>query len=307
MQDQPRVAIIGVTGFIGRGLPGLLAAEGFACTGISRSGGGVIEGIDRWQTPAALDPAGHHAVINLAGEPIDRRWTEDNRRRFHESRVGVTNRLVETLRALPAGSRPKVLVNASAVGIYGDRGDELLTETSAPGDGYLAELCREWEAAAIAAEDLGVRVVRPRIGVVLGRGGPAFEKLRLVFKAGLGGRLGSGLQWMPWVHLADLRAALVHAVVSASLTGAANCTAPQPERNGDFTRKLARALHRPALLPVPGFALKLALGGFGGALLAGQRALPAALREDGFRFRYPTLESALAELLEGSDRPPGGP
>jgi uncharacterized protein (TIGR01777 family) len=298
MQDKPRVAIIGVTGFIGRGLPALLSAGGFACTGVSRSGGGDLEGIDRWQTPDALDPAGHHAVVNLAGESIDRRWTEENRRRFHDSRVGVTRRLVETLRALPATVRPKVLVNASAVGIYGDRGDEFLTESSAPGDGYLAELCHEWEAAAIAAEALGMRVVRPRIGVVLGRGGSAFEKLRLVFKCGLGGRLGSGHQWMPWVHLADLRAAIVHAVVSDSLAGAANCAAPQPERNRDFTCKLAQALHRPALLPVPGFALKLALGGFGGALLAGQRALPAALEEDGFRFRYPTLETALADLLE---------
>jgi uncharacterized protein (TIGR01777 family) len=297
MQDRPRVAIIGVTGFIGRGLPALLAAEGFACTGVSRSGGGELDGIDRWQTPDALDLPDHHAVINLAGESIDRRWTVENRRRFHESRVGVTQRIVETLRSLPAEGRPKVLVNASAVGIYGDRGDELLTESSAEGDGYLVELCHEWEAAAIAAEALGVRVVRPRIGVVLGRGGPAFEKLRLVFKAGLGGRLGSGLQWMPWIHLADLRAALVHAVVSESLTGPANCAAPQPERNRDFTRKFAGALNRPALLPVPGFALKLALGGFGGALLAGQRALPAALQEDGFRFRYPTLESALADLL----------
>jgi uncharacterized protein len=297
MQTKPRVAIIGVSGFIGRGLPALLAARGFSCTGVSRSGGGALEGIDRWQTPDALDPAGHHAVINLAGESIDRRWTEENRRRFHDSRVGVTRRLVETLRALPAGDRPKVLVNASAVGIYGDRGDDVLTESAAPGDGYLAELCHEWEAAAIPAGELGVRVVRPRIGVVLGRGGPAFEKLRLVFKSGLGGRLGSGLQWMPWIHLADLRAALVHAVVSDSLTGAANCAAPQPERNRDFTRKFARALHRPALLPVPGFALKLALGGFGGALLAGQRALPAALEEDGFRFRHPSLESALADLL----------
>jgi uncharacterized protein (TIGR01777 family) len=299
MQDKPRVAIIGVTGFIGRGLPALLAARGFVCTGVSRSGGRTLEGIDRWQTPENFDPAGHHAVINLAGESIDRRWTEANRRLFRASRVGVTQRLVETLRALPAESRPKVLVNASAVGIYGERGEEHLTESAVPGEGYLAELCHEWEQAAIAAESLGLRVVRPRIGVVLGRGGPAFEKLRLVFKWGLGGRLGSGKQWMPWIHLADLRAALVHAVVSETLTGPANCAAPQSERNRDFTRKFAGALHRPALLPVPGFALKLALGGFAGAVLASQRVIPAALGENGFRFQYPTLESALADLLEG--------
>lgn len=297
MQEKPRVAIIGVTGFIGRGLPALLAKEGFACTGVSRSGAGVLEGIDRWQTPDGLDLAGHHAVINLAGESIDRRWTDENRRKFHESRVGVTHQILENLRSLSVEQRPKVWVNASAVGIYGDRGDEVLTESAAPGEGYLAELCQAWENATMGAEELGLRVVRPRIGVVLGRGGSAFEKLRLVYQLGLGGRLGSGKQWMPWIHLADLRAALVHAVTSDSLRGAANCAAPQLERNSDFTRKFARAMHRPALLPVPGFALKIALGGFGGALLAGQRALPAALEENGFRFRYPTLESALADLL----------
>jgi uncharacterized protein (TIGR01777 family) len=140
-------------------------------------------------------------------------------------------------------------------------------------------------------------VVYPRIGVVLGRGGAAFEKLLMVFKSGLGGRLGNGRQWMPWIHLDDLRAALVHAVVSDSLKGPVNCTAPAPERNVDFTRKFAKAVRRPALLPVPGFALKLALGGFGGVLLEGQRAVPAALQHDGFSFQYPTLESALGNLL----------
>lgn len=297
MSEKPRIAILGVTGFIGHGLPAMFASKGFSCTGISRSGGGSVHGVDRWQTPDTLNLAGHHAVINLAGEPIDRRWNAENKRRFHESRVGVTRRMVAAIGALPPDARPKVLVNTSAVGIYGDRGDDVLTEASAPGGGYLAELCAEWEAAAIEAEALGVRVVRPRIGVVLGRGGPAFGKLLRVFKTGLGGRLGSGLQWMPWIHLDDLRAALVHVVVSDSLTGAANCTAPHPERNRDFTRKFAAAVRRPAVLPVPGFALKLALGGFGGALLASQRALPAALEADGFRFRHPTLESALGDLV----------
>ncbi|HSP41281.1 MAG TPA: TIGR01777 family oxidoreductase, partial [Luteolibacter sp.] len=267
-------------------------------TGVSRSGRGDVPGVDRWQKPDSLDLSGHHAVINLAGERIDRRWTAENRRRIHDSRIGVTRRIVETIRALPENERPRVLVNTSAVGYYGDRGDEILTESAAPGSGYLAELCAEWEQAAMEAEALGLRVVRPRIGVVLGRGGPAFAKLATVFKTGLGGKLGSGRQWMPWIHLDDLRAALVHAVVSESLNGPANCTAPVPERNADFTRKFAKALHRPAILPVPGFALKLALGGFGGALLEGQRAIPAALEADGFRFRHPTLEAALEELLE---------
>jgi hypothetical protein len=297
MHDLPRVAIAGVTGFIGRELPARFREAGYACTGVSRSAGGTLAGIDRWQSPAALDLAGHQALVNLAGEPVDRRWTEARRRRFHESRVGMTRRLVEAIRSLPEGARPAVLVNASAVGFYGDRGDEVLTESAAPGSGYLAGLCREWEAAACEAEALGVRVVRLRIGVVLGRGGAAFEKLRRVFGAGLGGRLGSGRQWLPWIHAGDLRDAIVHAVGSKRLKGPVNGCAPHPVTNRAFTRMLAAGLHRPALLPVPGFALKLALGGFGGALLASQRAVPAALEADGFHFRYPTLETALADLL----------
>jgi uncharacterized protein (TIGR01777 family) len=252
--------------------------------------------VDRWQTPSTLDLAGHEAVINLAGEPIDQRWNDANRRRFHESRVGLTRHLVAAISNLPPADRPQVLINASAVGIYGDGGDTLLTEASPPGSGYLADLCAEWEDAAIEAEALGVRVVRVRTGIVLGRDGAAFKKLLRVFKAGIGGRLGSGRQWMPWIHLHDLQAAIVHAVLSESLAGPINGSAPAPERNMDFTRKLAAALHRPAVFPVPGFALKLVLGGFGGALLEGQRALPAALEADGFTFRFPTLESALADL-----------
>ncbi|MEO7098476.1 MAG: TIGR01777 family oxidoreductase [Luteolibacter sp.] len=298
MQLIQRAAIIGVTGFVGRGLPTLLAENGVATTGVSRSGGGSLAGVDQWQTPAALDFSGHDAVINLAGEPIDQRWTDESRRRFHESRAGLTRSVVEAIAKLPENERPKVLVNASAVGIYGDRGDEILTETSLIGGGYLADLCRDWEDAALAAEALGVRVVRLRTGIVLGRDGGAFKKLRPVFKLGIGGRLGSGRQWMPWIHLDDLRAAILHGILSESLAGAVNGTAPTPERNCDFTQKLASAVHRPAIFPVPGFALKLMLGEFGGALLAGQRALPAALEVDGFQFKFPTLESALTDLIQ---------
>lgn len=298
MHSQSRVAILGVTGFIGRGLPSLFSEKSVATTGISRSGGGSASGIDRWQTPTTLDFAGHHAVINLAGEPIARRWTAHNKIRFHESRVVVTRRIVDAIARLPADARPKVLVNTSAVGIYGDRADEILTEASTPGCGYLADLCREWEAAAIEAESLGVRVIRLRIGIVLGREGEAFKKLVTLFKTGLGGRLGSGRQWMPWIHVDDLRAAIIHSVFSTSIQGPVNGSAPFAERNADFTRKLASALHRPAIFPVPGFALKLALGGFSSALLAGQHTKPVALEADGFNFRFPTLESALADLTD---------
>jgi uncharacterized protein (TIGR01777 family) len=298
MPSTRGAAIVGVTGFVGHGLPALLAEKGMATTGISRSGKHSLPGVDHWQTPEALDFSGHHAVINLAGEPINQRWNDKSRRLFHESRVGVTTRIVEAIAKLPEDQRPAVLINASAVGIYGDRQDEILTETARPGSDYLAELCKDWEDAAMDAETLGVRVICLRTGVVLGKNGAAFEKLRTVFNLGIGGRLGSGKQWMPWIHLADLQAAIVHAIFSESLAGPVNGCAPNPERNADFTRKLAAALHRPAIFHSPGFLLKLILGEFGGALLAGQHALPAALVADGFEFRFPALESALADLLD---------
>ncbi len=297
MEMIQRAAIVGVTGFVGRGLPALLAQKGIATTGVSRAGKGELPGVDRWQTPDSLDLSGHQAVINLAGEPIDQRWNEKSRRLFRESRVGMTNTVVAAIAKLPAAERPSVLVNASAVGIYGDRGDEILTERARRGRGYLADLCGDWEHAARDAESLGVRVINLRIGIVLGKNGSAFEKLRFVFKLGIGGKLGSGQQWMPWIHLADLRAAIVHGIVSETLAGPVNGTAPHPERNRDFTRKLGATLHRPAIFTSPGFILKLVLGGFGGALLAGQRALPAALEADGFKFQFPTLESALTDLI----------
>lgn len=292
-----RVAIVGVTGFVGHGLPALLAEHGIATTGVSRAGRGDIPHVDRWQTPDTLDFSGHDAVINLAGEPIDRRWTEANRRIFHESRVGVTTRVVEALAKLPDEDRPKVLVNGSAVGIYGDRGDEILTESARPGTGYLANLCIDWEDAARDAETLEVRVIRLRIGVVLGKDGGAFQKLRRVVKSGFAGPLGSGRQWMPWIHVADLRSLIVHSLLSEQIRGPLNGAAPSPERNRDLIRKLAAALHRPAILPAPAFALRLVLGEFSTALLASQKAVPATLIADGFRFRYPTLEDALRELL----------
>ncbi|GAA5129788.1 TIGR01777 family oxidoreductase [Luteolibacter yonseiensis] len=297
MQPSERAAIVGVTGFIGRGLPALLARHGMATTGISRAGGGSVEGVDRWQSTDSMDFSGHRAIINLAGERIDRRWTEKNRRLFHESRVGLTTRIVEAIARLPEQERPEVLVNASAVGIYGDRGDEILSEEAAVGTDYMAGLCDDWEHAAQKADELGVRVVTLRIGVVLGPDGPAFEKLGRVIRLGLGGRLGSGKQWMPWVHHDDLRAAISHAVFSGSLRGPVNGSAPHPERNGDFTRKFAAALHRPAIFAAPAVVLRLVLGEFSTALLSSYRVVPSALERDGFRFRYPRLEDALGDLI----------
>jgi uncharacterized protein len=300
MAFQTRVAITGVTGYIGRGLPALLASQGMAVTGVSRSGKGEVTRVDRWQTPEQLDFSDCHAVINLAGEPINQRWTKENRKRFRESRVDFTRKVVAAIARLTESERPRVLVSGSAVGFYGDRKEEFLTEASPAGHGFLANLCRDWELAAEEARALGVRVVTLRIGVVLGKGGDAFEQLRRVFRFGIGGKLGGGSQWMPWIHVDDLRAAIVHATMSGTLAGAINGSAPTPERNRDFTRKLASAMHRPALFTVPAFGLKMVLGDFAEALLSSQRAVPSALVADGFGFRCGLLEDALADLLEKS-------
>lgn len=294
---EPMVAVIGVNGFVGRGLPKLFLERGIRVVGVSRSGGGEVEGVGCWQSASSMNFAGCRAVVNLAGESIDRRWSAANRKKFHQSRIGVTQRVVELMRNMPADQRPKVLVNASAVGIYGDRGDEELDEQSMMGDGYLAKLCDEWEQAAMEAEVLGVRVVCVRIGVVLGRGGSAFEKLVRVMRSGLGGKLGNGRQWMPWIHVHDLRRMLVEAVVDERVRGAVNAVAPRGERNADFTRKFARRLRRPAVLPVPAFALRLVLGGFGGVLLASQKVKPAVMESLGFQFCHADFDSALNNLL----------
>ncbi len=291
-----RVVIYGASGFIGGGLVGLLAAEGYEVLGVSRKGEGRAEGVSEWVKPDAVDLRGCAAVINLAGAPIDQRWTEARKKEFHASRVGVTEDIVARIAALPAAERPELLLNGSAVGFYGDGGDAVLTEDAAMGEGYLAELCDAWEKAAHGAETLGVRTILLRTGVVLGKGGRAFEKLMTVFKLGIGGRLGSGKQWMPWIHVDDLRAAMVFCLRERGVSGAVNGTAPEPETNAALTRKLAKAVGRWVFLPVPGFALKLALGGFGGFLLASQRSVPSKLMDAGFRFRHPTLDEALRDL-----------
>lgn len=288
------LGVVGASGFIGGVLSRHAAERGWRVVGFSRSPREADEVVGEWREWSDRpDVSGLTGVVNLAGESIAQRWTESNRRIFHSSRIGVTEVLVEAIKR--ADDAPRVLVNGSAVGIYGDRGDESLTEASEIGDGYLAGLCAEWEEAASSLVDLGVAVALLRTGVVLGRGGEAWEKMRRVFALGLGGKFGSGKQWMPWIHVDDLAGGIVYAVEHA-LSGPLNGAAPEPERNEDFTRKLASALHRPAIFHAPGWALRVGLGEFAGALLGSQRAVPAALLQSGFRFRYPSLESALKEL-----------
>jgi uncharacterized protein (TIGR01777 family) len=296
------ITITGATGFIGRRLINRLAAEPHQLHALSRHTsikfGDTAVWITKWD-PTAEDPppetvANADAIVHLAGEPVAQRWTPEAKRKIRESRVQSTQRLVRALSAQPR--KPSVLVCASAVGIYGSRGDEVLTESSAPGNDYLAEVCQEWEKQAQAAEPLGVRVARIRTGIVLGKGGGALEKMLPPFKAFVGGRIGSGKQWMSWIHLDDLVGIICHALTNP-MSGAFNGTAPSPVTNSQFTSELASALGRPALFPVPGFALKAMFGEMSEMLLGGQRVLPRATEAAGYRFQYPQLGPALRTIL----------
>jgi hypothetical protein len=257
----------------------------------------------RWDPPrmsiegAALE--GCEAVVHLAGENIaSGRWTAARKARIRESRVKGTALLAETLARLQ--QPPRVMVCASAIGFYGDRGDEIVSEESAPGRGFLASLCREWEAASAAAEKKGIRVVRMRIGIVLAREGGALAKMLTPFRLGLGGRIGAGLQYMSWITLGDVVGALQHAVTAEALRGPVNAVAPKPVTNAEFTRALGRVLGRPAILPLPAFAARLAFGQMADELLlASARVMPERLPASGYRFRHPEIEGALRHVLGG--------
>jgi uncharacterized protein (TIGR01777 family) len=240
---------------------------------------------------------GVDAVVHLAGENIAAgRWTAARKEAIRRSRVEGTRRLCESLACLTR--RPKVLVSASAVGFYGNRGDEILKEDSAPGSDFLAQVCQEWEAATGPASRAGIRVICIRFGVILSPAGGALKKMLLPFKLGAGGRIGSGTQFMSWIDIDDTIGAIHHAIVTESLQGPVNGVSPAPVSNAEFTRTLARVLSRPAIAPMPAFAARLAFGEMADALLlASQRVLPTRLQASGYKFRYPELEGALRHLL----------
>ena len=301
-----RVAMTGATGFIGRAVAARLQRDRHRIVALVRSEGRARArlGADVETVSLDTDPTltaaleGCDAIVNLAGESIaGGRWTSSRRRVLRDSRVGVTARLVQALAAAP--TRPRVLISASAVGYYGNRGAEIVNERSAAGTGFLAQLCQEWEAAAIEAERLGVRVVVLRTGVVLGRDGGALATMGPIFRLGLGGAVGPGTQYMPWIHLHDLADLVARALDDESIRGPANGVAPDAVTNRAFAAALARALHRPAMLPVPAFALKLAAGEAASMLLGSQRVDPAVPRERGFEFTFPTLAAALADVIDG--------
>jgi hypothetical protein len=311
-----RVLVTGATGFIGRALVPLLMREGHTVVAWTRSAarararlGADIEVADGGAGPDTLAATLERCdgVVNLAGEPIMTRWTERRRRALRESRVELTERLVDAIER--ARRRPRVLVSGSAVGYYGDRGHDVLTEDVAPGDDFLARLSRGWERAAARAEALGVRVVRLRTGVVLGRDGGALAQMLPPFTLGLGGPIGSGRQWVPWIHLHDLVHVIAAGLVDDRYSGAVNGVAPQPVTSRELARTLGTALGRPALLPLPALVLRAVFGDAATVLLASQRVDPAALHRLEFPFAFPTLERALADIVGGQPvvvRPLGG-
>jgi uncharacterized protein (TIGR01777 family) len=295
-----RLVVTGATGFIGTPLCARLLEQGHTLTlftrGSPRDPGSATKRWLHW-TPGSLREWGTalngvDGVINLAGEPIAaKKWTHLQRHRIETSRVDGTNSLVQAIAR--AAVRPKFLISASAVGYYGPRGDETVTEETPPGDDFLSFVCREWEEEAKKAEELGLRVVRVRTGIVLGSGGGALAKMVEPFKFFVGGAIGSGQQWMSWIHLEDHVRLIIDLIENTQASGPVNATAPNPVRNKEFCQTLAKVLRRPCWAPVPGFALKLVLGDMANMLLTGQRVVPAAAQKLGFQFRYPTLEEAL--------------
>jgi uncharacterized protein (TIGR01777 family) len=298
-----RVTLTGAGGLIGSRLVDALKARGDDVTVLSRDPERASRKLgvaaEAWQPLEGPAPAsalaGRDAVVHLAGERVDQRWNDESRRAILTSRETGTRNLVEGLRA--AEPRPAALVSASAVGYYGPRGDEVLDESAAPGDDFLARVCRTWEAEAERAEELGMRVVRIRTGVVLDRRGGALARMLTPFRLGVGGPVAGGEQWLPWIHADDLVGLYLAAIDGERWSGPVNASAPEPVRNRDFSRALGRALRRPAVLPVPGAALRLLYGDMAEIVTEGQRAVPRRALELGYAFRHADLDEALRAAL----------
>lgn len=302
-----RVLITGVTGLVGTRVAASLLMNRCEIVALSRDPARAQEKVPavtrawRWTDDEPLPTValqGLDAVVHLAGESVGGgRWTDARKAAIEKSRIDGTRRLVDAIEAQPAGQRPLVLVSASAIGYYGETGDREVQESDPPGDDFLAKVCVGWEREAMRAEELGVRVVRLRIGLVMSREGGALERMIPLFKMGLGGKIGSGNQWWPWIHLDDVVGLIQHAIATEDMRGAYDATAPTPMRQSEFAQVLARVLHRPAFLPAPAFALRSILGEFATEVLASHRVLPVRTLEAGYSFRFPALEPALRDLL----------
>lgn len=292
--------LTGATGFIGSRLIQRLLERGhfvsiFTRHVRSRDDRNVGQYYWNMQGPAPAEPFDNvDVVIHLAGEPIAQRWAEEAKRKIRESRTLGTRHLIEGLGSLR--KRPTTLISGSAIGYYGDRGDEVLAESSQPGGDFLAGVCQEWEREAERAVPLGLRVVKIRTGLVLGSDGGALKRMLLPFKLGIGGVVGSGQQWMSWIHLDDLVNLIIFAVENPEVSGPINGVASNAVTNAEFTKALAKTLHRPAILPVPVFALKLLFGEMSEVLLGGQHVVPAAAQHAGFQFQHPEISEALRSL-----------
>jgi len=285
----------GASGLLGSAIGRALEADGEALTRLVRDGAQGDNQI-AWEPGESLTlPSGFDAVIHLAGEGVVGRWTAAKKERVRDSRVLGTRTIAEAVTRMDV--KPRVMVAASAIGFYGSRGDEVLNEESTSGTGFLAEVCREWEAASEPVERTGVRVVHIRIGVVLSTHG-ALGKMLLPFRVGLGGRLGSGKQWLSWIHVDDVVGAVQHVLGNETVSGPVNLVGPNPVTNAEFTKALGHALSRPTIFPVPALALRFALGEMADeALLASQRVQPQRLLASGYLFRFTELGEALAEIL----------
>ena len=293
-----RVAVTGATGMIGRAVVDALTSRGDEVTPLSRS--------TNWKQPKAEPPPldalrGRDAVVHLLGEQIAQRWTDDAKREIRESRILATRNLVSALAELPDAERPRVLISQSGAGRYGHRGDERLDESAAGGDDFLAQVCAGWEAEALRAGELGMRVVVNRTGVILSDAGGALEKMLPFFKAGIGGPVAGGKQYVPWVHLDDVVGAILFELDTEAAGGPVNLTAPEPVTNRELSKALGRVLRRPAFAPVPALAVKALYGEMASIVTTGQRAVPAQLEELGYRHRQPELEAALRDAT-GSRR-----
>jgi uncharacterized protein (TIGR01777 family) len=296
-----RITLTGATGLIGGRLVAALQERGDEVTVLTRNPSKVGAGVEAhaWDPDAGPAPAaaldGRDAVIHLAGEKVDQRWSDDAKRRIHDSREQGTSRLVDGLRATT--ERPGTLVSASAVGYYGPHGDEPVPEDTPPGDDFLSRVCVTWEAEAGKAGELGVRVVHVRTGVVLDKGGGALSKMLPFFKLAVGGPVAGGRQYMPWIHSDDVVGIYLKALDDGRWSGAVNATAPEPVTNAAFSKALGRALHRPAFLPVPAFAIRVLYGEMAEIVVEGQNAVPQRTMELGYRHQHPDLHQALRSAL----------
>src|SRR5580658_6655345 len=294
-----KILVSGSSGLIGAALIPALKSSGYEITCLVRSAASGKEQI-QWDPSHPLAPesvSGFDAVVHLAGESIVGRWTEAKKRRIRESRVKGTLRLAEALAQAP--QRPRVFISASAIGYYGDRGEETLREDSSPGTGFLPEVCREWEAATEPAAKAGIRTVQVRFGLVLSRHGGALQKMLPPFRLGVGGNMGNGRQWWSWIDIDDLVGAVQHVIKTETLRGPVNLVGPNPVTNAEFTKTLASVLSRPAILPMPAFAARLVFGQMGDELLlASQRVEPAKLLAHGYVFQKPELRAALEDILK---------